>query len=122
MKLKNNEIFILANELMANMKNFEGYIPAKANFFIQRNINTLATAAREIEEARMGILKHYGAANEETRQFDIPVEERAAAEQELVELFNIEQDLDIKTISIDSLGDTNFTTEQMQAIMFMIEE
>lgn len=122
MKFKNNEIYILANALVTNLKEFSGYIPAKANFFIQRNTNALTAAAREIEETRLGILKHYGTTNEETRHFDISDENRALAEKELLELFEIEQEIDIKTFSLDSLGDTNFTTEQMQAIMFMIEE
>jgi hypothetical protein len=46
----------------------------------------------------------------------------AIKQDELDDLFNIEQDLEIKTFSIDALGNTEFTPVQMQAIMFMIED
>lgn len=121
MKLTNNQIYNLASSL-TEIANSNTYIPAKANFFIQKNITTIAKAAQEIDKSRISIAQHYGTLNEEGTQYSIPQEKAAAANQELNDLFGIEQDLEIKTFKIDDLGDIQFTTSQMQAIMFMIED
>ena len=121
MKFNNNEIYQIANNLISNLGNLDIYIPAKANFFLQKNIQTLAGAAEEIEKSRIEIIKHYGILDESGQQYQIPADKMEEASRELNDLFMIEQDLDIKTFSIDSLGNAEFTTAQMQSMMFMIE-
>lgn len=122
MKLNNSIIYQYANDLMSIFDNKDLYIPAKANFFIQKNLRTLAEAAQEIEKSRLGIAQHYGTLNEKTQAYDIAPDKMSDASKELADLFNIEQELNIKTFAIEALGDTQFTPSQMQAIMFMIEE
>ena len=122
MKFNNNEIYQNAHMLLETFDKLDIYIPAKANFFIQKNISILATAATEIEKSRLEIAKHYGILDEEKQQYDIPKEKIKEASEELESLLSIEQDLDIKTFSIEALGNAEFTPAQMQAIMFMIED
>ena len=122
MKFNNNEIYQLAGHITSNLGNLDIYIPAKANFFIQKNMATLAAAAQEIEKSRLEIAKHYGVFDEEKQQYKIPEDKIEEASKELNDLFSIEQDLDIKTFSIESLGNAEFTPAQMQAMMFMIED
>ena len=122
MKFNNNEIYQNANILLETFDKLDIYIPAKANFFIQKNISILAAAAQEIEKSRLEIAKHYGILDEEKQQYNIPEEKIKEASEELDDLLSIEQDLDIKTFSIEALGDSQFTPAQMQAIMFMIED
>lgn len=122
MKFNNNEIYQKANILLETFEKLDIYIPAKANFFIQKNISILAAAAQEIEKSRLEIAKHYGILDEEKQQYNIPKEKIKEASEELDDLLSIEQDLDIKTFSIEALGDAQFTPAQMQAIMFMIED
>ena len=122
MKFSNNEIYQIANILAKTFDNLNIYIPAKANFFIQKNISTIAAAAQEIEKSRLEIAKHYGVLDEEGRQYKIPEDKLEEASKELNDLFSIEQDLDIKTFSIEALGNAEFTPAQMQAMMFMIED
>ena len=122
MKFNNNEIYQNAHVLLETFDKLDIYIPAKANFFIQKNISILATAAKEIEKSHLEIAKHYGILDEEKQQYDIPKEKIKEASEELEDLLSIEQDLDIKTFSIEALGDSQFTPAQMQAIMFMIED
>lgn len=122
MKFNNNEIYQKANMLLETFDKLDIYIPAKANFFIQKNISILAAAAQEIEKSRLEIAKHYGILDEEKQQYNIPKEKIKEASEELDDLLSIEQDLDIKTFSIEALGDAQFTPAQMQAIMFMIED
>ena len=121
LQLTNNQIFTMANQL-TQISNLDIYIPAKANFFIQKNIALIATAAQEIDAARLGILRRYGELKEDCSGYTIPKENIDIVNQEFNDLFNIEQELDIKTFSIEALGDTEFTTAQMQTIMFMIED
>lgn len=122
MKFSNNEIYQVTNVLTKIFDNLNIYIPAKANFFIQKNISTLAAAAQEIEKSRLEIAKHYGILDEEGRQYKIPEDKLEEASKELNDLFSIEQELDIKTFSIEALGNAEFTPAQMQAMMFMIED
>jgi preprotein translocase subunit SecF len=78
--------------------------------------------AQEIEKTRMEIAQSYGELNVELNQFIIPSEKMMEASKELNDLFNLEQDVNIYMINIDSLSDDyDMTTAQMEAIMFMIE-
>ena len=121
MKLSNQEIYQIAN--ITDLNNLDNiYIPAKANFFMQKNLAAIAVAAQEVEKARLEIAKHYGELNEENQQYIIPQEKMPEALKEFEDLFSIEQDLDIKTFSIDALGEAKFTPAQMQAMLFMIED
>ena len=122
MKFTNYEIYNIANIFANNFSNLNIYIPAKANFFIQKNIATFAAAAQEIEKSRLEIAQHYGELDEDGQQYKIAEDKLEEASKELNDLFSIEQDLDIKTFTIEALGNAEFTAAQMQAIMFMIED
>lgn len=122
MKLTNVQIYNYANAYGEAFASFNSYLPVKANFILQKNVAVLAAAAEEIEKARMGIAQHYGVLNEEGTRYDIPQDKMIDVNKELQELFEIEQDLDIKSLSIEAFGNVEFTPAQMQAIMFMIEE
>lgn len=122
MKFNNQQIYQIANNLLSNLDNLDIYIPAKANFFLQKNIQIFAAAAQEIEKSRLEIAKHYGILDEEGQQYKIPEDKIEEASKELNDLFSIEQDLDVKTFTIESLGSAEFTPAQMQAMMFMIED
>ena len=122
MKINNNKIYALANTIIGELGNLDIYIPAKANFFLQKNLQTLAAAAQEIEKSRLEIAKHYGVLDEENEQYKIPEDKIEEASKEIEDLFSIEQELDIKTFSIEALGNAEFTPAQMQAMMFMIED
>lgn len=122
MKLTNNEIYSHANKLMEVFQDNTQKLPIKINFYLQKNKNTLTALAQEIEKTRIEIARSYGELNEEMQQFIIPPEKIAEASKELNDLFNLEQDVNIYMINIDSLSDDYaMTTAQMEAIMFMIE-
>ena len=120
MKLTNNTIYTLA--ISQEFEDFKSYIPAKANFAIQKNFSAIANAAKEIDKARIEVIKHYGVEDETDGKYTIPQENLEKANQELLELFELEQELDIRTFTIEDLGSAEFTPAQMQTIMFMIEE
>ena len=122
MKLTNEQIYNLTNSYTQEFVDFKSYIPAKVNFAIQKNMQILAAAAQGIEKTRMEVAKHYGVMSENGQGYEIPEDARPQVQQELNDLFSIEQELEIKTFSIDALGDVEFTPAQMQTIMFMIED
>lgn len=122
MKMINNEIYSHANQLLEVFQDNNQKLPIKINFYLQKNKSTLLGLAQEIEKTRMEIAQSYGELNTETQQFIIPPEKIAEASQELNDLFNLEQDVNIYMINVDSLSDDyDMTTAQMEAIMFMIE-
>lgn len=123
MKLTNNEIYNLAQQLAGAFTNNEQRLPMKLSFCIQKNKKILIELAQDIEQGRLEIAQAYGVLNTEINQYTIPPEKIADAQKELVELFNIEQEVNICMIKADSLNDDiELTMSQMEAIMFMIEE
>lgn len=122
MKMLNSEIYSHANQLLEAFQDNSQKLPIKINFYLQKNKATLIEMAQEIEKTRMDIAQSYGELNTELNQFIIPPEKMIEASNELNDLFNLEQDVNIYMINIDSLSDDyDMTTAQMEAIMFMIE-
>lgn len=121
-KFTNGEIYQIAYNLNQAFDNLDIRIPAKPNFYIQKNARIIAAAAQEIDKSRLEVVQHYGKLDEETENYIVPNDKLDAANKELNELFNIEQELDIKQFSIEDLGGLEFSASQMQAIMFMIED
>lgn len=122
MKLTNNEIYAYAQNLIMAFEDKEQKLPIKISFYLQKNKNTLLQLAQDIEQSRLEIARSYGELNEETGQYIIPPEKMEEATKELNDLFNLEQDVQIYTININSFGDDlTITTAQMEAIMFMID-
>lgn len=122
MKMTNNEIYFRANQLLEAFQDGDQKLPIKINFYLQKNKSALVSLAQEIEKTRMEIAQSYGELNDELNQFIIPPEKMTEISKELNDLFNLEQDVNIYMINIDSLSDDyDMTTAQMEAIMFMIE-
>lgn len=122
MVFNNFQIYQMADSLIGLFDNKDIYIPVKANFIMQKNIQTIVAAAREIDKARLDILKHYGEYNKDTDRYTVPSDRVDEAQEEFNNLFNIEQDLSIKTLDIEAFGNVEFSPAQMNAIMFMIRE
>ena len=122
MKLTNQKIYSYASALMRSFNDANMRLPAKVNFYIQKNKNTILSLGEEIDKARYEILQHYGTLGEDGN-FNIPKENVEVAYKELNDLFEIEQDVNILKFSIEKFDDNiNLSMEQMEAIMFMIEE
>lgn len=122
MKMTNLEIYSNAQALNQAFENFNEYLPVKVNFFMQKNIKAIHALAADIEESRIEIIRKYGVLNEETNEFNVPAESIETANAELIDLFDIEQDVNIHPISLDAFGDIKLSTDQVQALMFMIED
>ena len=121
MKLSNYTIYNAAQKINSAFTQKSQYLPAKINFFIQKNAQTLTLAAEEIEKNRISIIQHYGVSDPESGNVEVPEDKVAEASKELEDLFSIEQDLPIHMIDINKFGDIELSLEQMNAIMFMVE-
>ena len=122
MLLTNNEIYNRASELIKVFEDGSLKLPVKVNFYLQKNKNTLISLAQDIEQARIDIIKSHGVLDETTMNYVVPTENIEAATKDLEELFNIEQEVPVSKVNIDSLSDDCIlTTAQMEAIMFMID-
>lgn len=121
MKLTNQAIYEYAKKLSI-FKNCNIKMPVRINFFLQKNILEIENASQEIENARMGIAAQFGSLNEDGTAYDIPAENAALVNAELLELFSLEQDIKIHVFKISDFEDIELTYQQMSAILFMVEE
>ena len=122
MKLTNNQIYTYATELAAAFQDSTQKLPIKVNFYLQKNKETLLALAQDIEKSRVDLLSQYGTLDAETNRFSILTENMTAAAKELEDLFNLEQEVNIYKVNIDSFGDDlTLTTGQMEALLFMID-
>ena len=122
MKLTNAQIYTYATALATAFQDTTQKLPIKVNFYLQKNKTVLTSLAQDIENARLDLIRANGELNEEGTSYKIPNEKVEEVQKELNDLFALEQDVNIYTISIDSLSDDlTLTTGQMEAIMFMID-
>ena len=122
MIMTNNEIYSYTRQLMDAFSDGEQKLPIKINFYLQKNKNTLLALAQDIEKSRLEIAQNFGTLDEAGEQYQIPSDKLAEASKELEDLFNLEQDVTIHKISIDSLSDDLvLSAAQMEALMFMID-
>ena len=122
MKMTNLEIYSIAQAYNKAFEEFNEYLPVKVNFFMQKNKNALMTAAQDIDNARMEIIQRYGSLNETGEAYIVPPESMDAANKELSDLFSIEQNITVNKIDLSAFDNIKLTTDQVQAIMFMIDE
>lgn len=122
MKMTNNEIYNIANNLLEAFNDNNQKLPVKVNFLLQKNKKVLLSLAQEIEEERINIAQNYGKLDSESGNYSVNSEHIEAAKQDLNNLFNIEQDINIAKINYNDLDpNMELTTAQMEALMFMIE-
>lgn len=122
MLMKNGEIYSLSKNLMEAFKDGTQKLPIKINFYIQKNKNNLINLAQDIETARMDILKSHAVVDSVSGELSLPPEAIEAANVELAELYELEQDVNIYMVKIDVLPDDMvLTTGQMEALMFMLQ-
>lgn len=122
MLMKNSEIYNYAQALIEAFQDNTQRLPVKINFYLQKNKRVLLDLSQDIEQSRMEIAQNYGILNEEGTAYTIPDENISIVNTEIQDLFNIEQEVPIYKVSIDSFSDDlTLTTAQMEAIMFMID-
>lgn len=119
--LKNSEIYSIGNALLEYMQGSLN-LPVKVNFYLQKNIMTIVELAKGIEESRSEILRKYGTLNEDGTSYHFDDDKISIAQGELNDLFNLEQEVKVYMIKLDWFDNVELSSEQVNAIMFMIED
>ena len=122
MKMTNMHIYDIANALAEQFQDKEIKLPVKVNFYLQKNKNVLISLGQELEKERINIIQKYADLDAETEQYVVSEDKTADAIKELNELFALEQEVPVYTVSIDALEGMDFTAGQMEALLFMIED
>ena len=119
-KMNNGMIYQYALALNEALKDNDLPMPVAVIFSIEKNKQTLMAAAQDGEKYRMDIIKKYG--KEVDGNYNVPQDKIEIANKELQDLFSIEQEVNIYKFNIEDLGDIKLTSNQMNAILFMIED
>ena len=119
-KMNNGMIYQYALTLNKALNDNDLQIPVAVIFSIEKNKQTLMAVAQDVEKYRMDIIKKYG--KEVDGNYNVPQDKIEIANKELQDLFSIEQEVNIYKFNIEDLGDIKLTSNQMNAILFMIED
>ena len=96
MRLTNEQIYTYATNLF-NLS-IEVKMPVRINFFLQKNTNILKELVEEIDKAKLEIAQLYGRQVSNDSYHILP-ENMVLAEQELRELFALEQEVNLHIFS-----------------------
>ena len=119
-KMNNGMIYQYALTLNEALNDNDLQMPVAVIFSIEKNKQTLMAVAQDVEKYRMDIIKKYG--EEVDGNYNVPQDKIEIANKELQDLFSIEQEVNIYKFNIEDLGDIKLTSNQMNAILFMIED
>ena len=119
-KMNNGMIYQYALTLNEVLNDNDLQMPVAVIFSIEKNKQTLMAVAQDVEKYRMDIIKKYG--EEVDGNYNVPQDKIEIANKELQDLFSIEQEINIYKFNIEDLGDIKLTSNQMNAILFMIED
>lgn len=110
-QMQNSEIYAIANALSEAFNDSDLYIPAKINFFIQKNRSYFNKLKEDIEKIRAEIITRYGEYVVEEDKYIFSAENTVIANKELTDLFNIPQSVEYFLISLNSLESLSFTSK-----------
>lgn len=119
--MKNKQLYEYAQKLSI-FNEFDKKLPVKISFYLHKNIKAIQEAVEEIEMARMNIGQKFGKLNETQNGYNILPENMQQANQELMDLFELEQDIKIHYFKIEDFDNIELSYQELSAIMFMIEE
>ena len=119
--MTNKQIYEYAQNLSI-FNNCDIKMPVRINFYLQKNIQILQQAADEIDKARMQLGAQYGTPNSAGNGYNILPEHVNTVNQELNDLFTLEQELNIHIFKLSDFDGIDLEYQQMSAILFMIEE
>lgn len=120
--MTNNEIYTHANNLLGEFEDIASLsLPVKVHFYFQKNIDEIVKMAQEIDKSRTEILNKYGTLNSETQTYSFEEEVVEKVNQDIAELFSLEQEVKIHMIPMHWVEDMELTAKQVNAFSFMLE-
>jgi hypothetical protein len=104
-------------------------LPVKTAYWISRTAKVLVEETKTLEEMRIKVLKEHCILNGENPATDEngnakfeTDEKRLAFQQAYMDLMNEDVDLELWTVSLDSLGDIEFNAADMAMLEFLIQD
>ena len=122
MKIKNYEAVTIYSKLNEVLKNYS--FKAKVCKAIIDNKNKLKSVIDSIEETRQTLIRHYAELDEngepKVNDNSYVLKDKEGFAKEFTDLQNDETDIELTTISIDDLGDTEINGADFEALSIFI--
>ena len=119
--MKNVEIYGIASSILEVFPN-DIMLPVKVNFYLQKNIKNIVDMAQELDAEKIKIFDKYGKKDEENGQYVFEPEAIDAANEELRDLFELEQEVIYTELDLDWFDNIELTSQQLSAITYMFNE
>lgn len=118
--MTNNEIYNHANNLLSAFEDLANLsLPVKVHFYFQKNMDNVVKMAQDIEKSRTDILNKYGTLDEETQNYKFDNDVIEKVNQDILDLFSLEQEVKIHIIPMEWIEDMELTAKQVNAFSFM---
>ena len=120
--MTNNEIYTHANNLLSEFEDIASLsLPVKVHFYFQKNMDTVVKMAQDIDKSRTEILDKYGSIDPETQNYKFEDENVEKVNQDIVDLFSLEQEVKIHIIPLEWVENMELTAKQVNAFTFMMD-
>ena len=119
----NKEIIVITQSLIDNfLKDSDLKLPSMINFAIQSNLKAFTNLSEVIEETKKALARQNGHYIPEQNAYQIDPDKIDYVQAELDKLFSLEQSVNVKMINLSDIKDIPLTSQQMNTLLFMIEE
>lgn len=120
--MTNNDIYNHANNLLSAFEDVANLsLPVKVHFYFQKNMDFIVKMAQDIEKSRTEILDKYGTLDQETQTYKFEEADVEKVNQDMMDLFSLEQEVKIHVIPMEWIEDIELTAKQVNAFSFMFD-
>lgn len=120
--MTNNDIYNHANNLLSAFEDVANLsLPVKVHFYFQKNMDFVVKMAQDIEKSRTEILDKYGTLDQETQTYKFEEADVEKVNQDMMDLFSLEQEVKIHVIPMEWIEDMELTAKQVNAFSFMFD-
>lgn len=119
MQLKNKQI-VDAQSALGKMLNTA--LPAKQSYHIKKTLESIKKQAVFLEEQRSELVKKYGV--EKDGNYSIPdddIEARKKFFEEYKELLDLEEEIDVRQLTLDELDRVELTANELESVEFILK-
>lgn len=119
MQLKNKQI-VDAQSALGKMLNTA--LPVKQSYHIKKMLESVKKQAVFLEEQRTDLIKKYGV--EKNGNYSIPDDDLTARKKyfdEYKELLELEEEIDVRQLTLDELDRVELTANELESVEFMLK-
>ena len=119
MRLKNKQI-VDAQPALGKLLNTT--LPVKQSYHIKKTLESIKKQSVFLEEQRTDLIKKYGV--EKDGNYAIPEDDLSARKKyfdEYKELLELEEEIDVRRLTLDELDRVELTANELESIEFMLK-